>query len=710
MTCRHWVLAIKRLLHFWQRLTVNSWSESFMTDVRKPQKAVGFLEANDVSRLLNILGMCKFHAANIWRLTSDNARCTRLFNIWTMPCTAREVQTPVQDTSTFDMATRGCDKSTVGIKRQGLFCHTAQYQALAGQCERTYHEVSTSSEPQQCCHAIDTPSLNAGDHVTWSLRITRWWHWAQLNHSECDKASILTTRALMSWRAHLVLKVAWSPILLNHNLVGATRWARKYRCVEKATCSQLTHGQQTSCVRHLQFDLIAGNESRQQRLLKPPTQTLTISAKRMRRRELLWAWKAAVREYERVRAELARLSVQTQSLRTRSNQVRQLIESFMRERDLKRIATKSGDIVIKFVERSNRVRPSRRDTEKCILEALGPEHSDVAGRLINDLFEAKKEKRQVTKVITPTWCDRCQAATPQLDVGGGPCNRSDQGAVGGNHDRQFDMSKAVASWILVATAHVWSEMTVYGSTFRLTVGGNGDGGNNAGNGAVSDDHCRLPHLPCHARCNAVQDAMWLAMTRRRCACGPLTLPTSIVLPCARWRASLPRRYAWHAWHAVRGVDDCAILTHSRLALICQGGQHCANLNCYHALSVLIWTLIATRARPKAKSAMQRVTTGTSCQETRDSVAMAALTRATSPCHAIACGVVLMIWCAHQASERRRWQRFWRGMTRRSLHAWYAYPLQAGTRSTWILRINGGNRSGLHGVQLDHAVAAPVSAG
>ena len=114
-------------------------------------KAVGFLEAKDVSRLLNILGMCKFHAANIWRLTSDNARCTRLFNIWTMPCTAREVQTPVQDTSTFDMATRGCDKSTVGIKRQGLFCHTAQYQALAGQCERTYHEVSTSSEPQQCC-------------------------------------------------------------------------------------------------------------------------------------------------------------------------------------------------------------------------------------------------------------------------------------------------------------------------------------------------------------------------------------------------------------------------------------------------------------------------------------------------------------------------------------------------------------------------------
>ena len=112
--------------------------------------------------------------------------------------------------------------------------------------------------------------------------------------------------------------------------------------------------------------------------------------------------KAAVREYERVRAELARLSVVTQSLRTRSNQVRQLIESFMRERDLKRIATKSGDIVIKFVERSNRVRPSRRDTEKCILEALGPEHSDVADRLINDLFEAKKEKRQVTKVMTPT--------------------------------------------------------------------------------------------------------------------------------------------------------------------------------------------------------------------------------------------------------------------------------------------------------------------
>ena len=71
-----------------------------------------------------------------------------------MPCTAREVKTPVQDTSTLGMTTQGCDKSTVGIKRQWLFCHTAQFHAHTGQCERSYHEVSTSSEPQQCCQQM----------------------------------------------------------------------------------------------------------------------------------------------------------------------------------------------------------------------------------------------------------------------------------------------------------------------------------------------------------------------------------------------------------------------------------------------------------------------------------------------------------------------------------------------------------------------------
>ena len=35
------------------------------------------------------------------------------------------------------MTTQGCDKSTVGIKRQWLFCHTAQFHALTEQCERS---------------------------------------------------------------------------------------------------------------------------------------------------------------------------------------------------------------------------------------------------------------------------------------------------------------------------------------------------------------------------------------------------------------------------------------------------------------------------------------------------------------------------------------------------------------------------------------------
>jgi hypothetical protein len=111
---------------------------------------------------------------------------------------------------------------------------------------------------------------------------------------------------------------------------------------------------------------------------------------------------ATVREYERARSELSRMYAQSRQLRERSNNLRQSIETFMRARNLERIRTKNGDIVIKFVDRSNRVRPSRRDTEKCILEALGPERSDVADRLINDLFEANKRKRRVTKVFMAT--------------------------------------------------------------------------------------------------------------------------------------------------------------------------------------------------------------------------------------------------------------------------------------------------------------------
>jgi hypothetical protein len=111
---------------------------------------------------------------------------------------------------------------------------------------------------------------------------------------------------------------------------------------------------------------------------------------------------ANVREYERARAELSHLNVRCRQLRERSGQLRQSIEAFMRSRNLQCISTRCGDIAIKFVERSNRVRPSRRDTEKCIRDALGVERSDLAGRLINELFEAKKQKRRITKAFTPT--------------------------------------------------------------------------------------------------------------------------------------------------------------------------------------------------------------------------------------------------------------------------------------------------------------------
>ena len=108
----------------------------------------------------------------------------------------------------------------------------------------------------------------------------------------------------------------------------------------------------------------------------------------------------AVKEYERLQAELSRLSVHTRQLRNRRNTLRAIMEEFMRERDLTSLKTKSGNMVVKFVERSNRVRPGKKATEACIQQALGAERSDLAAQLIKSLYETNKVKRQVTHVET----------------------------------------------------------------------------------------------------------------------------------------------------------------------------------------------------------------------------------------------------------------------------------------------------------------------
>jgi hypothetical protein len=76
---------------------------------------------------------------------------------------------------------------------------------------------------------------------------------------------------------------------------------------------------------------------------------------------------AAVRDYERIQSELSCLARQSRQLRARLAKSKAALNEFMRERNLERISTKRGEIVVRFVERPNRVRPGRRAIEQCIL-------------------------------------------------------------------------------------------------------------------------------------------------------------------------------------------------------------------------------------------------------------------------------------------------------------------------------------------------------
>ena len=110
---------------------------------------------------------------------------------------------------------------------------------------------------------------------------------------------------------------------------------------------------------------------------------------------------AAVREYERMQSELSRLARQSRQLRARLAKIKAVLEDFMRERNLERMSTKKGDIVVRVVERSNRVRPGRRATEQCILDTLGSENGELAAKLISDLYEKHRVKGKTTQVFTP---------------------------------------------------------------------------------------------------------------------------------------------------------------------------------------------------------------------------------------------------------------------------------------------------------------------
>ena len=109
---------------------------------------------------------------------------------------------------------------------------------------------------------------------------------------------------------------------------------------------------------------------------------------------------AAVKESERLQTELSRPSVQSRQLQSRRKPLLAIMEQFMREQDLKSLRTKSGNLVVKFVERCNRVRPGKKAIEVCIQQALCTEHRELATQLIRFVYETNTVKCRVTQVET----------------------------------------------------------------------------------------------------------------------------------------------------------------------------------------------------------------------------------------------------------------------------------------------------------------------
>ena len=105
--------------------------------------------------------------------------------------------------------------------------------------------------------------------------------------------------------------------------------------------------------------------------------------------------RAAVREYEMVHDELTRANKRARDLRARLAILRSDVEAFMRDRDLEKLGTKDGRLVVRMKTMQVCARPGKRETERCIGETLD-EHPDLAQEIIRKLFEEKKQVRTCT--------------------------------------------------------------------------------------------------------------------------------------------------------------------------------------------------------------------------------------------------------------------------------------------------------------------------
>jgi hypothetical protein len=109
--------------------------------------------------------------------------------------------------------------------------------------------------------------------------------------------------------------------------------------------------------------------------------------------------RAAVREYEAVHDDLRQANARARELRVRATTLRKSLEDFMSARNLERLGTRDGRLTVKLAQETLRVRPSKRDTMRCVIETLGEERADLADELIRKLYDETKEVRTVTRIM-----------------------------------------------------------------------------------------------------------------------------------------------------------------------------------------------------------------------------------------------------------------------------------------------------------------------
>ena len=107
--------------------------------------------------------------------------------------------------------------------------------------------------------------------------------------------------------------------------------------------------------------------------------------------------RSAVREYERAYDELAILNKRSRELRANMARMRGDVEVFMRERNLEKIGTRDGRLVVCVTTTNKPVRLGKRETTKCVEQTVGASHPDLAQELISKLFEENRAVRTVTR-------------------------------------------------------------------------------------------------------------------------------------------------------------------------------------------------------------------------------------------------------------------------------------------------------------------------